>query len=70
MYQVIYDFFVGTLFDGAPSLSWTIGGQSVTLTEWLGHTSTIIVLGVLAFVAFRFVWWLVRLVGRGFTLRG
>ena len=70
MYQVIYDFFVGTLFGGAPSLTWTIGGQSVTLSEWLSHTATIVVLAVLAFVAFRFVWWLVRLVGRGFTLRG
>lgn len=70
MYQIIYDFFAGTLFAGAPALTWQVGGQSLTLEAWLSHSATIITLVVLALVAFKFVWWLVRLVARGFTLRG
>jgi len=69
MYQVIYDFFDTHLFGGAPSASWTIGGLSVTMSAWLSHTATIVVLCVLAITAFKFVWWLTRFVGNAFMGR-
>lgn len=49
--------------------SWTIGGQSWTLLEWLSCTGTLIIMAVLIFTAFKFVWWLVRLIGNAFMMR-
>lgn len=63
MYQVIYDFFVTYLFAGAPSASWQIGGTSITMSSWLSHTATIIVLALLFVVACKFVVWLTKIVG-------
>lgn len=63
MYQVIYDFFATFLFQGAPASSWEIGGVSVTLSEWLSHTATIVVLALLFVVACKFVVWLTKVVG-------
>lgn len=73
MYGVIYDWFI-TLFVGdavgdLDEMTFNIGGYDLTAPAWLAHTATIIVLAVLCFVAFKFVWWLVRLVANGFSMR-
>lgn len=75
LYDVVLNFFRNTFFiqgrfDALSNCKWEIGGSTIALGDWLSHTATIITLVALALVAFRFVWWLVRLVGRGFTLRG
>lgn len=69
MYQIVYDFFETNLFDGAVNASWQIGGATLTAAQWLSHTATIIVLAVLAITAFKFVWWLARVVGNAFMMR-
>lgn len=69
MYQIVYDFFNDTLFGGAPASTFEIGGVSYALGEWLSHSATILVLCVLAFTAFKFVWWLAKCVGNAFLLR-
>lgn len=73
MYGVIFDWFA-SLFAGngsadLGSMSFQIGGVGVSGSDWLCHTATIIVLAVLCLVAFKFVWWLVRLVANGFSMR-
>lgn len=72
LYEIIYDF-MSSIFNmgnlGASDAYWNIGGFDFCLDEWLAHSATIIVICLLLFVAFRFVWWLVRLVANGFALR-
>lgn len=73
MYGIIYDWFltlfVGTGVTDLEGMSFSIGGSSVDMVSWLCHSATFIVLAVLVFVAFRFVWWLVKFVGSAFLLR-
>lgn len=73
MFNVINDWLTSVFgTDGLSKLnatSWTIGGQSWTLLEWLSCTGTLVILGVLIFTAFKFVWWLVRLIGNSFMMR-
>lgn len=63
MYQVIFDFFNTYLFDGAPSASWTIGGATISMSQWLSHTATIITLALLFVVAVKFIVWLTKIIG-------
>ena len=69
LYLIVYDF-IYSLLDGLPAMEWEIGGVSIDLQSWITCTASLIVVGVLLFTAFKFVWWLVRLVGNGFMLRG
>lgn len=63
MYQIVYDFFITYLFAEAPSASWNIGGVDFAMGQWLSHTATIITLAILIVVAFKFVAWLVKVIG-------
>lgn len=73
MYAIIYDFFYGSLglsTSDLANVTHSIGGASLSMAQWLAHTATIAVLAVLCFTAFKFVWWLVRMVGNAFQMRG
>lgn len=72
LYQVIYDFFATSCGLASSSLSsyvFTIGGSSVDMGVWLSHTASVITFTLLIVVAFKFTWWLVKLVSHAFMLR-
>lgn len=72
LYSIIYDFYATYIFTSgdAPASSFTIGGASLTMAEWLNHTATIATLAWLVIVCFLFIRWLVKLIGGGIASIG
>ena len=40
-----------------------VGTATISMGDWLSTTASVVVLIALSFVAFRFVWWLTKVVG-------
>lgn len=73
LYEIIFDFFynvVGLNATDLEAFEHSIAGNSVGMGSWLAHSASIVTICVLVFVAFRFVWWLCKLVAHAFQMRG
>lgn len=59
MYQLLYDFFIGNIWNSASlsEMTFEIGNNVVGLDVWLSHTSVIIVLAVVCVLLFMLVKW-------------
>lgn len=62
LYDIIYQWFAENIWSSTniPECTWEIGGQSIEMSSWLNHTSTIVVLVVLAIALFSLAFWLFR----------
>jgi len=71
MYQLIYDFLATHLFNGSALSSTThqVLGVSMSMNEWLCHTTTIICICLIIAFLILFVRWMFRLVSGLFLLR-
>lgn len=69
MFQSLYDFFASVLFGDIPSnyfiktVSWTIGGKTITLYQWFCNTLAITTLIFIFVFCCLFVYRIIKLVG-------
>ena len=65
LYDVIYDWFSTYVFAGTniPASSFEVGGQSISLAEWLNHTATIVVLVLMVAFLIGLVVWFGKFIG-------
>ena len=71
MYDIIYQFIYTHLFNSTAlaSTSTQVLGLSMSMNEWLAHTTTIICIGLIVAFLVLFVRWIFRLVSGLFLLR-
>lgn len=71
MYDIFYDFISTYLFNSTDlsSASTQVLGMSMSMNEWLSHTTTIVCIGLIVMFLVLLVRWLFRLVSGLFMLK-
>ena len=71
VYEIIYDFIKSEIFVSTQleSIDFTIGSETLSMTEWLSHTTTIILMGLFIFLLILLAKWLFKIVSNLFLLR-
>ena len=69
MYDIIYQYLMDYIFNGSTlSMSTTIYGQTLSMNEWLAHSTTIICMCLIVFFGIWIIKWVFKLVGGLFIL--
>ena len=71
MYDLIYNFIIGNIFNSSSLASYetTLFGVTTNMNVWLSHTATIIFMSALLFCAVIFLRFLFRIVSGLFLLK-
>lgn len=71
MYDIIYDYLMENIYNGTGLTVYSseVMGVQTSMAEWLGHTTTIVLMVVVVVLCALFVRWVWRFVSGAFTLR-